>query len=1084
MCLQNEASYFRSLFTPDANHPLSLLEQAFPRPAAAKAAPNGPQIAVHGTSEETTAPTESLVTHMREHVEVMQPPTVICNHPLSHFDMMEVIHKVDPSWIYHTQRRADHIAACRDCPQIPYLSIALPRPDRSQQVALRRIAITIESHDQGFCDGPPREPGSYSNSWTWFEVTLMDSSGRERIDRCEVQRNIPGNLQPRTHEIVWDYRDDGPDRVSRGSFTPASIYGAWLRTAQPGDTIHLFPRALYPAWVNFVVHAQIEVWTEMQPLRVFPEGLSATSGAILNSSQSLFYKPLDPTRKEIRILRIAPEDESSGSTLRASLHTGDLVSQARIGYDALSYCWGSDQYNKEIIIDRIDDREVSVKLRIGDDLFSALRSMRLSLHQRSLWVDQICINQSDLAERASQVMLMSQIYASATNVIVWLGDLDTDTEEDMSVLRQIAVMYDTNESTNLSGEHRLRHCRYLHGVISNGETISMSNDRIFKRPWFTRVWVLQEVWNSPINATDIEKNRRILVHCGSERLSWATILQSQYCLRYDHGVASNMISRIWHDIFEIQRNYPYHSLPAPRMDILTVLVSALDMQATDPRDKIFALLIFGDETRDVQNLPVLIRPDYTKSVEQVYADFTQWWIGHHKSLRILSAIHTQHRRTWLDISNTSASHGATAQVPQCHASWSFWHAGRPQWIQGVLGSHQKLSYDASGGRIVEVGPVTASSPLQMLSLRGMRIGSILATRPWHDGLSSGMWDAFCHIFDANGEASTWKGPKLRDYSFHNRLIPDVRGHVACHQSALDMHGSNDGLRRGEWFPCYGKPVFDMGRGLVGLCPYMAQVGDIVVVLYGGSVPYILTESPTAGIFHLVGECYVDGVMHGEAFYHSGQVSASIKPDGHCRCVKLNIYVLGPAIADEVSHLHTHATLADARGDSSVWYQTTFAALGPLSGPVEQQLGTAVLARDGDVISPPVAVDVGKDDICICPPYADARGDGALWQPADLGRVGPIVRPAEILSAAVTVEVGEPHARAVSADARRDLALGEPADLGCVRVVVWPTEVQPAVDAAVLVDPEILGTPVAVEIGKVDAAPVASDTRRNDTAAAS
>ncbi len=53
------------------------------------------------------------------------------------------------------------------------------------------------------------------------------------------------------------------------------------------------------------------------------------------------------------------------------------------------------------------------------------------------------------------------------------------------------------------------------------------------------------------------------------------------------------------------------------------------MQATDPRDKIFAMLIFCEETHRIGDLPDEVRPNYEKNVLQVYADFTRWWILHH-----------------------------------------------------------------------------------------------------------------------------------------------------------------------------------------------------------------------------------------------------------------------------------------------------------------------------------------------------------------------------------------------------------------------------------------------------------------------
>jgi hypothetical protein len=85
--------------------------------------------------------------------------------------------------------------------------------------------------------------------------------------------------------------------------------------------------------------------------------------------------------------------------------------------------------------------------------------------------------------------------------------------------------------------------------------------------------------------------------------------------------------------------------PAARRDILTVVTCGLGMRAMDPRDRIFALLALGKDTHNISDLPLLIRPNYTKSVAEVYADFTVWWIQEHKSLRILSVVHALQGRT-------------------------------------------------------------------------------------------------------------------------------------------------------------------------------------------------------------------------------------------------------------------------------------------------------------------------------------------------------------------------------------------------------------------------------------------------------
>jgi hypothetical protein len=64
---------------------------------------------------------------------------------------------------------------------------------------------------------------------------------------------------------------------------------------------------------------------------------------------------------------------------------------------------------------------------------------------------------------------------------------------------------------------------------------------------------------------------------------------------------------------------------------------------------------------------------------------------------------------------------------------------------------------------------------------------------------------------------------------------------------------------------YGTRLFstDDPRAILGTGPEGLCVGDAVCVLFGGDVPFILRPSPE-GDYQLIGECYVSGIMRGEA----------------------------------------------------------------------------------------------------------------------------------------------------------------------------------------------------------------------------
>jgi hypothetical protein len=76
----------------------------------------------------------------------------------------------------------------------------------------------------------------------------------------------------------------------------------------------------------------------------------------------------------------------------------------------------------------------------------------------------------------------------------------------------------------------------------------------------------------------------------------------------------------------------------------------------------------------------------------------------------------------------------------------------------------------------------------------------------------------------------------------------------------------------EVFTCIDRCFFAADDGSYGICPWTVREGDVVVLLFGGRVPFVLRPVPLlnhepGGVlqYELVGECFVDRdeVMNGE-----------------------------------------------------------------------------------------------------------------------------------------------------------------------------------------------------------------------------
>jgi len=98
--------------------------------------------------------------------------------------------------------------------------------------------------------------------------------------------------------------------------------------------------------------------------------------------------------------------------------------QDPVGYEALSYAWGSDEDSAYIFVG------ANSRLRVRHNVTRILRYLRDGITPgctaRTLWIDAICINQADDEEKGKQVTVMGKIYACATSVLIWTGEPGCD----------------------------------------------------------------------------------------------------------------------------------------------------------------------------------------------------------------------------------------------------------------------------------------------------------------------------------------------------------------------------------------------------------------------------------------------------------------------------------------------------------------------------------------------------------------------------------------------------------------------------------------------------------------------------------
>lgn len=184
---------------------------------------------------------------------------------------------------------------------------------------------------------------------------------------------------------------------------------------------------------------------------------------------------------EIRVLRLFPA-EFEAQELEVELLIRPLHDPGP--YQAVSYHWG-DHWSGP---NTKSDCSVIVngyRLAVKPGTYEALRALRTPFQTQTVWIDAVCINQSDIAERSAQVQLMASIYERATKVVVWLGE-PADAALAVRMLRAVwarlrLLDVDDRDITTLIFMPRLvsPSWRALKGLT--------------RRPWFERAWVAQEI---------------------------------------------------------------------------------------------------------------------------------------------------------------------------------------------------------------------------------------------------------------------------------------------------------------------------------------------------------------------------------------------------------------------------------------------------------------------------------------------------------------------------------------------------------------------------------------------------------------
>ncbi|KAF1968779.1 HET-domain-containing protein [Bimuria novae-zelandiae CBS 107.79] len=306
--------------------------------------------------------------------------------------------------------------------------------------------------------------------------------------------------------------------------------------------------------------------------------------------------PATPTAFRVVILEAGRFDDKIVCRLRVA----DLCVEHT--YEALSYVWGDPKETETIHVD-------GMPFKATTNLVLALRHLRLQDASRVLWVDAICINQKSKPERNHQVKRMIEIYKRATRTLVWLGQSMANGENGASMVQSNLVwaarLPQSTEPPDDETHSELRD--FLHAY------------NLADLPWFSRVWVLQE----------LAVSRDVTLMYGGASFSWDVFVKGLSAIG-NHENATHCIRTLnrWHEsrIKAAKFCREYHQDEVLRSHFLenniskrlfSLLLASNGLGATDPRDKIFALLGLAGSNLEAMLDPSL-EVDYAASPAEVF----------------------------------------------------------------------------------------------------------------------------------------------------------------------------------------------------------------------------------------------------------------------------------------------------------------------------------------------------------------------------------------------------------------------------------------------------------------------------------
>ncbi|CAG7558745.1 unnamed protein product [Fusarium equiseti] len=313
---------------------------------------------------------------------------------------------------------------------------------------------------------------------------------------------------------------------------------------------------------------------------------------------------------------------------------------------ALSYVWGHPKPS-----DGEDCHFITVNgcpFKVTPNLYYALDQLRKSYRVRQgfkLWVDAVCIDQTNAEERGQQVARMRDIYQSAWQVVIWLGPSDRTSE--LAFLALHWLSQESKEAKPMEDFYQESFSIDLRPLFIMWPKYHSPMEaevykalfHFFTRPYWRRMWIVQEVAMGNPNTP---------ILCGDECISWNDIYQAvqviasdesrfgreildstqpQLLLNWSSEIARDrqLRGRTWapermwkvqHTMMRIQKDQHTGTGPSGWNELVRAVNLARDALVTDDKDRVYGILGIKAIADRVN-----IKPDYNLSMSTIYSNF-------------------------------------------------------------------------------------------------------------------------------------------------------------------------------------------------------------------------------------------------------------------------------------------------------------------------------------------------------------------------------------------------------------------------------------------------------------------------------